>query len=234
MVRVSALWRYPVKSCRGERVEMSEIGRYGFVGDRAFGIVDEATGHVLTARREPRLLFATARWHDGEVEITGPDDLPLATDDELSQWLDRPVRLTRAGAEGGVYENPNDSEHEADWMAWQGPGHAWHDSGRARVSLVSTATLGAWAPERFRSNVLLAGSGEEALVGTQVRLGTATLDVLTRVQRCVMVTRSQPGLGVDRDVLRSIHRERGGHLAVGAVVLESGRVAVGDPLVSLA
>lgn len=235
VVRVSALWRYPVKSLRGERVEMSEIGRYGFVGDRAFGIVDEATGHVLTARREPRLLFATASWHDGEVEITGPNDLPLATNDQLSQWLGRRVRLTPAGAEGGVYENPIDSEHETDWVAWQGPGHAWHDSGRTRVSLVSTTTLGAWAPERFRSNVVLGeGSAEEALVGKQVRLGTATLDVNARVQRCVMVTRSQPGLDVDRDVLRSIHRERGGHLAVGAVVIEPGRVAVGDPLVPLA
>lgn len=233
MVRVSALWRYPVKSLGGERVEMVDIGPYGLAGDRAFGIVDETTGHVLTARREPRLLFATARWRDGTVEITGPDHLPLATDDELSSWLGRRVRLRRAGAEGGVYENPNDSERETDWMAWQGPGHAWHDSERTRVSLVSATTLGTWAPQRFRSNVLLEGGGEDALVGQQVRLGTATLDVKTQVQRCVMVTRSQPGLDVDRDVLRSIHRERRGNLAVGAVIIEPGAVAVGDPLVRL-
>ncbi len=227
---VAELWRYPVKSLRGERVEGSEIGREGLLGDRAFGIVDEATGHVLTARREPRLLFATARWHDGDVEITGPEAVPLNTDDALSGWLGRRVRLARAGADGGVYENPRDSEHETDWMTWQGPGHAWHDSGRTRVSLVSTETLGAWAPERFRPNVLLEGGGEDALVGEQVRLGSVTLDVIRQVGRCVMVTRAQPGLEVDRDVLRHIHRERDGDLAVGALVSQPGSVAVGDRL----
>lgn len=234
MFRVAALWRYPVKSLRGERVETSEIGPYGLAGDRAFGLVDEETGHVLTARREPRLLFATARLHDGEVVITGPDHVPLATDDDLSQWLGRQVRLTRAGAEGGVYENPDDSERETDWRSWQGPGHAWHDSHRTRVSLVSTATLGEWAPQRFRSNVLVEGGGEDALVGRQARLGTATLDVKKRIDRCVMVTRAQPGLDIDREVLRSIHRERGGNLAVGALVVDPGTVAVGDHLAAVA
>jgi uncharacterized protein len=230
MSRVSGLWRYPVKSLRGERLEASEIGRHGLVGDRAFGLVDEATGHVLTARSEPQLLFATARWHDGEVEITGPEDEPLDSDEALSRWLGRPVRLARAGVDGGVYENPKDSEREADWISWQGPGHAWHDNGHTRVSLVSTTNLGAWAPERFRSNVLLDAGDEDALVGEQVRLGTATLEVTKRVGRCVMVTRAQPGLEVDRDVLRRIHRERDGDLAVGALVVEPGRVAVGDRL----
>jgi len=233
VLRVAALWRYPVKSLGGERVEASEVSQHGLVGDRAFGLVDEATGHVLTARREPRLLFATARWHDGDVEITVPDNVLLDTDDKLSEWLGRRVRLTRAGAQGGTYENPADSERETDWMSWQGPGHAWHDSGTTRVSLVSTTTLGTWAPQRFRSNVLVEGGGEDALVGHQVRLGTVVLSVEKLVGRCVMVTRAQPGLEVDREVLRRIHRERDGHLAVGALVIESGTVAEGDRLTRL-
>lgn len=230
MLRVLGLWRYPVKSLGGERLESSTVGHHGLPGDRAFGIVDEATGHVLTARREPRLLFAAATWHDGEVEIVGPQGRPLDTDEALSRWLGRSARLARAGAEGGVYDNPSDSERETDWVSWQGPGHAWHDSGRTRVSLVPTTTLGAWAPARFRVNVLLEGAGEDELVGQQARLGTATLDVGKQIDRCVMVTRAQPGLDVDRDVLRSIHRERDGCLAVGALVAEPGRVAVGDSI----
>lgn len=231
MFRVASLWRYPVKSLGGEPIDATEVGPHGFIGDRQFGIVDEATGGVLTARREPRLLFATASWHAGEVGIVGPEGEALDTDAALSDWLGRPVRLEPAGAEGGVYENPLDAETETDWVSWQGPGHAWHDSRRTRVSLVSTATLGTWSPARFRANVLLEGGGDEdSLVGTRVRLGTALLDVRKRVDRCVMVTRAQPGLPVDRDVLRTIHRERDGFLAIGAVVAEHGRVAVGDRL----
>lgn len=230
MLRVAAMWRYPVKSLQGEPLDVTDVIQHGFPGDRAFGVVDEATGHVLTARREPRLLFATARWREGAVEIRGPDGRLLETDEDLSAWLGRSVRLARAGVKGGTYENPLDTEHESDWMAWQGPAHAWHDSGQARVSLVSTATLGTWAPQRFRANILLDGRGEDALVGSQVRLGTATLRVTTHVDRCVMVTRAQPGLEVDRDVLRAIHRDRHGALAVGALVATPGRVAVGDTL----
>lgn len=230
MSRVAALWRYPVKSLRGEALDVTDLGEHGIPGDRAFGIVDVATGHVLTARREPRLLSAAASWHDGRVGITGPDGRPLDSDAALSAWLGRPVRLARAGATGGTYENPLDAEHGSDWVTWQGPGHAWHDSGRTRVSLVSTATLGSWSPARFRANVLLDGGGEDALVGSQVTLGTAVLDVVKHIDRCVMVTRAQPGLEVDRDVLRDIHRERGGQLAVGALVTTPGRIAVGDDL----
>jgi hypothetical protein len=99
------------------------------------------------------------------------------------------------------------------------------------VSLVSTGTLGTWDRRRFRSNVLLDGAGEDDLVGATVRLGTAVLDVVKPVSRCVMVTRPQPG-GIARDtgVLKTIHRERGSALAVGALVPVPGRVAVGDEL----
>lgn len=227
--RVAGLWRYPVKSLGGERLDACAVDRHGFPGDRAWGIVDVATGNVLTARREPRLLFATASWHDGEVEIVA-GGASLNSDAALSEWLGRPVRLARAGTEGGTYEAPEDFERETSWVAWQGPGHAWHDSSRTRVSLVSSATLGSWPPQRFRANVLLEGEGEDALVGSQVRLGTATLDVRKRIDRCVMVTRAQPGLPRDLDVLRTIHREREGYLGVGALVAEVGKVAVGDQL----
>lgn len=230
MLRVVGLWRHPVKSLRGERLDTSDIGPTGLSGDRAFGLVDVATAKVLTARREPRLLFLSARWHDGEVEIVTSDSESLDNDAALSAWIGRPVRLTRAGSEGGVYESPDDFENETDWVSWQGPGQAWHDSTRTRVSLVSTGTLGSWAPQRFRANVLLDGAGEDALVGAQVRLGTAVLDVQKPIGRCVMVTRPQPGVEADLDVLRTIHRERGGELAIGALVTESGYVAVGDEL----
>lgn len=59
-MRVEQLWRYPVKSVGGERVEHVTVTQFGFDGDRRWGILDRETGLFLTARREPRLLLTTA------------------------------------------------------------------------------------------------------------------------------------------------------------------------------
>jgi len=228
---VRELWRYPVKSMGGEQLTGCDVHETGFEGDRGWGVVDVASGTVLTARRAPELLFASARLRDdGEVEIQLPDGQMTDSSDVLSAWLQRDVRLERASDEGGVYENPRDAEGETDWVSWQGPAHAWHDSPNARVSLVSAATIGDWDPRRFRANVILGGSDEDALVGARVHLGTATLDVTARIVRCVMVTRPQPGVDRDLDVLRTIHRDRQSRLAVGSLVAQTGRIELGDAL----
>jgi uncharacterized protein YcbX len=58
--RVVELWRYPVKSLHGERLAAVNVEADGLEGDRRWGVRDEATGRVLTGRREPRLLEAAA------------------------------------------------------------------------------------------------------------------------------------------------------------------------------
>lgn len=233
-MRVEQIWRYPVKSLQGERLESVGVGPEGLAGDRRFAIFDAETGFGLTARRQPQLLFAAARARsDGTVEITLPDGSIAAGDAALSAWLGRPVRLrSTEEVQDRRYENPVDFEEESGrWEPFSGSTGAFHDSGRASVSLVSTATLADWEPRRFRSNVLLDGAGEDDLVGSRVRLGGSELEVSKRIDRCVMTTRPQPG-GIDKDldVLRTIHRERGGDLAVGALVVQSGTVSVGDEL----
>jgi uncharacterized protein YcbX len=238
-VRVVELWRYPVKSLQGEQVEAVEVGPDGLEGDRQFAIFDLETGFGLTARRVPELLFATSRWHDGEVDITLPGGSRASTDGELSAWLGRPVTLLPATDDRTrTYENPDEVDDttdrgwvEAAWEAFNGARGAFHDSPRSRVSLVTTSSLAQWDRRRFRANVLLDGQGEDALVGTTVDLGDAELEVRKRISRCVMTTRPQPG-GIDRDldVLRTINHERGGCLSIGALVTRSGTVRVGDEL----
>ncbi|MGY1733666.1 MOSC domain-containing protein [Geodermatophilus sp. SYSU D01045] len=234
-MRVQELWRYPVKSLQGERLDAVDVGPEGLAGDRRWALFDRATGFGLTARRVPDLLFASGRLRaDGGVEVVLPDGTVTDDDAVLSDWLGTPVALRAAEAVRGPrqYEDPVDDEDGGPWDAWEGASGAFHDSSRIRVSLVSTGTLGTWDRRRFRANVLLDGAGEDDLVGSTVRLGTAVLDVLKPVSRCVMVTRPQPGgIGRDTGVLKTVHRERGGTLAVGALVPVPGRVAVGDALV---
>ena len=65
-----------------------------------------------------------------------------------------------------------------------------------------------------------------------MRLGGAPPAIVgAPIPRCVMVTRPQPGgIGRDTGVLKTIHRERGGELAVAAQVLTPGTVRTGDLL----
>src|SRR5262245_35341379 len=134
-MRVAQLWRYPVKSLGGERVERVEVGEQGIAGDRDWGLLDQATGTVLTARREAPLLFASSRLLDGGagVEILLPDGTPAPDDASLSAWLGRDVRLVRSGPGiHGTYENVVDFENEAAsaWRSWEGPEGTFHDSAR--------------------------------------------------------------------------------------------------------
>ena len=235
-LRVHELWRFPVKSLLGERLGRAEVGPEGISGDRGWALFDQQSGFGLTARRVPELLFAAGRLRaDGGVEVVLPDGTVTADDAVLSAWIGRPVALRRATEVSGArrYENPADAEHEdtTRWDPFAGADGAFHDNADARVTLVSTGTLGTWDRRRFRANVVLAGDGEDALVGRRVRLGTVELDVVGRVPRCVMTTRPQAG-GISRDtgVLKAIHRERGGDLAVGALVARQGTLAVGDVL----
>jgi uncharacterized protein YcbX len=131
------------------------------------------------------------------------------------------------------YESPEDDlDERSGWHDWEGAaGGAFHDNADGRVSLVSTGTLGDWDRRRFRSNVVLDGAGEGGLVGSRARLGGALLDVVEPIPRCVMVTRPQAGgIGRDTTVLKTIHRERGGALAVAATVHVPGTVRTGDRL----
>lgn len=234
-MRVVELWRYPVKSLLGERLDHASLTPEGIDGDRRSAIFDLETGFGLTGRRVPELLFASARLGEhGGVEITLPDGSIAPDDDALSVWLGRSVTLRSADQEATRrYENPVDFEHEAtsSWSPFDGAGGVFHDSCGARVSLVSNATIGDWDRRRFRANVYLDGEGEDAFVGSKMTLGDAQLDVEMRIERCVMTTRPQAG-GIERDldVLRTINRERAGCLAVGALVTRPGSVRVGDTL----
>jgi uncharacterized protein YcbX len=236
-VRVAQLWRFRVKSLGGERLERAEIGARGIVGDRQWAMLDVETGTYLTARRVPELLFARAVLTPSgdDVRVTHDDGRPFDDDAALSAWLGRDVRLVHAGADvSGRFENVVDFENEAasDWVAWEGPRGSFHDSGTTQVSLLSFDTIGAWDVRRFRANVVLDRGPEDDLVGSSVQMGDAVCSVVKKLARCVITTRSQPGVERDLDVLRTINRERASCVGVGAVVVRGGAVTVDDAVVA--
>lgn len=116
---VSELWRYPVKSMGGERIEATEVTDAGFIGDRAYAVIDPATEKVGSAKH-PRLwgalLQCRARYLDvprpdaalPQVSITLPDGEETGSEDphvdeRLSAVFGRAVQLTTVTPEGNGY-----------------------------------------------------------------------------------------------------------------------------------
>jgi uncharacterized protein YcbX len=228
VLTVSELWRYPVKSLGGETVRASRVDEFGIADDRAWGVFDPSTGMVLTARREPALLFLTAHATDGRPEVTCDDGSTLGDDRALSSWMGREVELRHVSSGPATFENPLDVDTETNWMQWDSPNGTFHD-GRSKISLVSTTSLGEWDRRRFRINVILDGSGEEDLP-EHVNIGSVGLRIRKPIERCIMVSRGQPGIPKDLSVLKRVIAERNNQLGIGAVITTPGTIAVGDRL----
>lgn len=112
---VAGLWRFPVKSMRGERIDQAELTGRGLVGDRAYALIDADTGKVVSAksvRLFPDLLGCQAAFVEppqagrelAPVRITLPDGVTVTSDSSdadrvLSACFGRNVTLARSAPE---------------------------------------------------------------------------------------------------------------------------------------
>jgi MOSC domain-containing protein len=247
-MKVAQIMRYPIKSLQGEVLASAEIERDGLSGDRCWGIRDETTGKVLTGRRAPELLFASAALApDGTPVITLPTGRmclgPGAeTDAALSEWLDKPVRLVGSVgapvARAEYFADATDDASEA--IEWTMPADRFVDA--LPLLVLTTASLrtagalypeGDWHVRRFRANVMVdvAGDGwvEDDWCGrSTIRIGTVELRPEEPCMRCTMVTRPQPDLDGDSDIFRTLARHHGGYFGAWTAVTVGGAVQVGD------
>jgi uncharacterized protein len=246
-MRVIELWRHPVKSLQGEQCPRAELESNGMVGDRGWGILDSTTGKILTARRAPALLLATGHLDgDGVPVIDLPDGTRVegagdAADERLSTWLGRSVRLVPARAidtaVAEFFEDATDDSSRA--IEWTMPEGRFVDA--EPLLVLTTASLrhaaglypeGAWTTRRFRPNIVIDVDGddwiEDAWLGHEVRVGTATIAPVAQCVRCTMVTRPQPGLEHDVDIFRTLARNHRGTFGVWATISLPGVVRVDD------
>jgi len=75
-ISVTELFRYPVKSCRGERLTRAAVEPWGLAGDRRFMLVDD-DGNAVTARDRPRLLLVNAVIAGNHLRLSAPGIEPL-------------------------------------------------------------------------------------------------------------------------------------------------------------
>lgn len=244
---VAACWRYPVKSFQGREVDHLEIDPTGIGGDRSFGLIDAATGRLLSAKRLPALLEASA--DDRRIDLPDGTTVDLADTEaasaSLSAWLDREVRLVTAAEAGAVaYEMTFDPpDDDAEYVEIPVPPGTVVDL--AAVHLLATPTLAAcaaarpdlsWEVRRFRPNLVLDLDiepwAEQEWVGRQLAVGSATLAIDGPTVRCAMPLRAQPG-GIERqpDIFRALSElnpSYPNHLGLYASVVEAGRAEPGD------
>ena len=206
-MRVAELWRYPVKSLRGEPLAAVEIARDGIPGDRAVHVVDER-GELITARSRRRLLLLEA--------TLAPHGEPLV---DGHRWdSDEAAARVRAAAGDGAR------------LVRSHGGHRFDDTDL----LVATDGAVAWLGRdhrRLRPNLLIEGVeglSERAWPGSRLRVGEALLDVRRVCKRCAITTLAPDTAEVDPGVLRRINTELDGRFALNCDVAEPGRVAVGD------
>jgi hypothetical protein len=76
-LQLTDVWRYPVKSCRGERLAEAAVEPWGLAGDRRWMIVDSA-GDAVTARECPPLVLVSPRVEEGKLTLASPG-LPEVT-----------------------------------------------------------------------------------------------------------------------------------------------------------
>lgn len=237
--RVSALWRYPVKSFRGESLEFAPVGPDGIPGDRGVAVVDAESGRVISAKRVHALISGRAVARPGGPVLCLPDGRAISYDapeaaDVLSEWLGRRVRLEvqREGSERPLIED------EQDHVFWGRPG-GFHDG--HHLHLLTTATLmhlkslhpdGEWDARRFRPNIVLEVEGtgpvEQDWIGRTLRIGDVELEIIKGCTRCVMTTLEQDELPQDREILGVVAREQDNVVGVKATVRAPGSIALGD------
>jgi len=99
------IWRYPVKSTRGETVDSTGITSTGIAGDRGWAIRDDSVGEIRGGRNLPNLLHCSSRYLEEPITnplpapmITMPDGTEILSDDPdtsrlMSELVGKPVSI---------------------------------------------------------------------------------------------------------------------------------------------
>ncbi len=231
---VAALYRYPVKSMAGERLDIADVGWHGLDGDRrlAFRKDDDRGGFPwLSASRLPELLlFAPQRLGpaasgDLPTHVRTPEGQELAV---FGQEL--------AGDVGRRHGSPVEMMHLN-----RGIFDEASVSVIASATVIEVARLAAQRPDvrRFRPNILIASMRsvpfeEDEWVGGVLSFGEtregAVIGITNRDERCSMVNFDPDSARRTPEVLKAIVRVRDNKAGVYGAVTRRGRVTVGQPV----
>ena len=207
---VAEIWRYPVKTMAGEKLQRVQVGPHGIEGDRVVH-VEDSEDRVITSRTHPRFL--------GHKGILGPDGEPLVdglpwTSPEITAKM---IDIVGPGAKLVRYDGVERFDVLPLLVATDGAIAAFgHDHRRLRPNIVVGGVEGLTERE-WPGNCLR--------IGGRVLIGVQDLR-----QRCIMTAYDPDTLARDQEITHGIYRRFGGKLALNCFVIEGGEITVGDPV----
>jgi uncharacterized protein YcbX len=230
---IEAIFRYPVKSMRGEQLETAQLGWHGVDGDRRFGlrrINDHGGFPYLTASKLPELVLFTPHTQNGNEQqvpthVRTPDgnDLPLFAP-ELTAEIERrhgaPVEMMQF--KNGIFDEACISVIASDTI---------HEIGR-----LAGCTLDI---RQFRPNIVvrLLQPGifqEDQWLGGSLSFGNTddapAVSVTMRDIRCGMVNLDPDSAASAPELFKTIVRVNQSTAGIYATVTRIGRLAVGQTI----
>jgi MOSC domain-containing protein len=233
--QVEAIFRYPVKSMRGEPLDAATLGWHGLDGDRrlAFRRLDERGGFPwLTAGKLPDLiLFTPQRRQDGNgdalpTHIRSPEgeEMPVfgeALAAEVGRRHGGPVQMMQL--KHGIFDDASISVITSDTV---------REVGRLAERSVDA--------RRFRPNVVVRSARaipfeEDEWVGSVLTFGESddapAVTVTMRDVRCAMVNIDPDGGSLSPEVLKAVVRANQNNAGIYGTVTRVGRLAVGQTIV---
>jgi len=223
---IDSLWRFPVKSFMGEKLDVAEFEKNGIIGDRAYALIDKETRKVVTAkniRRFPDLLMCSALYvNEPQVgkelpplKITLGNGIVVRSDAKdinqiLSEFFSREVVLdcVEPKPESHLFR-----ERENEFALAP---KSFMDA--FPISIITTSTLtrlqelhpeSNFDPRRFRMNIVIKaiekGFAENLWVGKMLTIGkNLRISVTIPDSRCVMTTLAQKGIVKDSQILKTL------------------------------
>jgi uncharacterized protein YcbX len=229
---ICAIFRYPIKSMAGERLESAKIGWHGVAGDRRLAfrrLADRGAFPWLSASRLPELLLYK----------------PIGRQDTTGEPLPTHVR-TPDGKEYSLTDEALLKEiatrHGADLELMQ-LRHGIFDD--ACVSAIALGTIRSIAREaghdldirRFRPNLVIDTKSaqpfeEDRWVGKTLEFGSEgtgpAITVTMRDLRCVMMNLDPDTAEANADVMKTVVRMNENHAGVYGTVVRTGELRVGQ------
>jgi uncharacterized protein YcbX len=251
---VESLWRYPVKSMRGEELDEMFAGFAGVYGDRLFAFRSSASPKgfpYLTGREQREMLRYRPRFRQPDkaarpINQTEAESLPPGVTPVYADARDLMVDVETPAGEALAIDDPilidmlRDGIDEKHQLALLRCDRAMTDCRPVSLFAVQSARkLGEETgtnvdKRRFRANVYLDltssdGFAEDEFVGRSVRIGPKVIiSILERDPRCMMIV-LDPDTGEKAPaLLKKVAQAHGGMAGVYGAVLVEGMLGKGD------